>query len=488
MRLRTRLAVSVVAAAVPLAAMVVWARHDLTERRVAQVLQEFAVTRMESGGRARCEADPANFPPPPPRPARDPHAPPLPPPPPEVGPMPGTTGGLPGDEPRAMRTLFWAYDAELVSANPDAPPVEPELAAAARDGEDVPLRAIEVDGGRGFEALVRMAWADGPCAFVLVRRTGPEFGGGPLDGLVPGLIVAGGVLIAVLLASGPVVRRIRRLEAEVRRSAEARYDAPVSLEGDDEVADLARAFDDAAAQVRAHVADVEARERALRDFVANTTHDVMTPLTVLAGHLDALRPSVSDASEDATTALRDALAEVDYTTSLVANLAAAAKLEAGGRALELHPVDLVALVERVAARHRPLARAKDVELNEATPEIAVRMSGDVTLLEQAVGNIVQNAVRYNRAGGHVAIVLRGEESTGRFEIRIVDDGAGVEPSELRQMTQRGFRGSAARTRAETGRGLGLDITREVCERLDLELAFGLGSEGGLLVTVRGKTC
>ena len=483
MRLRTRLAVSVLAAALPLAVAVTWARHDLTRRRVEQVLREFAVTRMESGGRALCEAAPAAFPPPPPPPPRDPSAPPPPPPPPEVGPMPGAVRSSDAADPEETRTAYWAYDPTFVSANPAAPAVAPALTAALQGGDDVAVRRIALPRGPGFEALVRMPWDDGPCAYVLVQRTGPRVGGSATEALAPGLLVAGGVLVAVLLASGPVVRRIRRLETEVRRSAAARYDTPVTVDGDDEVADLARAFDEAAAAVREHVADVESREGALRDFVANTTHDVMTPLTVLAGHLDALRPAVAAGDDAARQALRDALTEVDYTTSLVANLAAAAKLDAGARGVATHDVDLVALVERVAARHRPLARARDVELNDATPPQPVTTRGDVTLLEQAVGNVVQNAVRYNRAGGHVALVLR--TAAGRFEIRVVDDGPGVPAAELPSLTRRGYRGSDARTRTESGRGLGLDITREVCERLGLELRFAEAAEGGLAVCVSG---
>ncbi len=486
MRLRTRLALSVVAAALPLAGASVWARRDLEQRRVAQVLREFAVTRMESGGRERCEADPEHFPP---RPGpgggpRGMDVPPPPPPPPELGgdverprrpPAPGPDDG----------TRFWAYGADLVSRNRDAPPVAEPLAAEIRGGADVALQRVADGEGSAWEALVRMPWSEGPGAFVLVRRRAPDADGEALAGLLTGVVVAGGVLVAVLFASGSVVRRIRRLESDVRRTAAVRYEQPVEVRGGDEVADLARAFNDAAAAVRAHLADVVRREETLRAFVANTTHDVMTPLTVLQGHLDALRHAVPPGDTDAAEALRDALREVDYTTSLVANLAAAAKLEAGPDAVLRRPVDLAALVERVAARHRPVARAQGVELNHAVPEERVVAEGDVTLLEQALGNVVQNAIRYNRAGGHVALVLRAPAS-GRFEIRVADDGVGVAAADLPRLTERGFRGTSARTRPSTGTGLGLDITRGVCDLHHIELSFEPGDPTGLVVTLRGE--
>jgi len=483
-RLRTRLALSVVAAALPLAAATVWARHDLERRRVAQVLREFAVATMDAGGRQRCEASPATFPPPPAAPARDPDAPPLPPPPPEIGPMPGTAGGSQPAAAEQVSTVFWAYGDDLESANPDAPVVVPALRDEIRSGADVAVRRLESTTARGHEALVRMRWSGGPASFVLVRRVGPDTTAGALELWWVGAVVAGGVLIAVLLASGPVVRRIRRLEASVRRSAADHYGTAVSVEGGDEVADLARAFDEAAAEVRSHLAEVERREETLRTFVANTTHDVMTPLTVLAGHLDALRSKVAADDQDARESLRDAFSEVDYTTSLVANLATAAKLAAGPKALSMHPFDLSALIERVVSRHRPVARAREVELNHAVPSDAVVTSGDVTLLEQAVGNVVQNAIRYGREGGHVAVVLRND-GADRFEIRVVDDGPGLSDEDLERLTQRGYRGSAARTRGGAGHGFGLDITRGVCARLELDLRFERPDQGGLTVTFRG---
>ncbi len=484
MRLRTRLALSVVAAALPLAAGTVWVRHDLEQRRVAGILREFAVATMEAGGRARCEAAPETFPPPPAAPARDPAAPPLPPPPPEVGPMPGTTGSPDRPAVPEVTTKYWAYAADFVSANPHAPPILTVLEDELRSGADVAVQRLEPPAESGHMALVRMPWTDGPAAYLLVRRSGPETGAGALELWWSGVLVSGGVLIAVLLASGPIVRRIRRLEASVRRSAADHYETSVLLEGSDEVADLARAFDEAAGEVRGHLAQVERREETLRTFVANTTHDVMTPLTVLAGHLDALRARIRSDDTEATESLRDALTEVDYTTSLVANLGTAAKLEAGPKALSLHAVDLNSLVERVAARHRPVARTRAIELNHAIPADPVFLEGDVTLLEQAVGNVVQNAIRYGERGGHVAFVLRAS-GRERFEIQITDDGPGLSDEDFERMTQRGYRGAAARTRGASGHGLGLDITRGVCGRMGLELAFERPAKGGLSVKIGG---
>ncbi|WP_245913706.1 ATP-binding protein [Nannocystis exedens] len=102
------------------------------------------------------------------------------------------------------------------------------------------------------------------------------------------------------------------------------------------------------------------------------------------------------------------------------------------------------------ARHRAAEEAlsgyAQVELDGAVPESPLRVDADVTLLEQAVGNVVYNAIRHNRAGGHVAVLLEGLAGD-RFRLRVVDDGPGVPADELARLVERGFRSDAAQAGA-----------------------------------------
>lgn len=124
----------------------------------------------------------------------------------------------------------------------------------------------------------------------------------------------------------------------------------------------------------------------------------------------------------------------------------------------------------------------------AVPETPVYVDGDVTLVEQAVSNIVGNAVRYNRPSGHVAVVLESSDAPPRFSLRITDDGPGVPDDELGHLAERHFRGPEARTRRPDGLGLGLDIARHVAERHRFALQFARSVYGGLEVTLRGPRC
>jgi signal transduction histidine kinase len=292
------------------------------------------------------------------------------------------------------------------------------------------------------------------------------------------------VVAAVLFAMGPVVRRIRRLTEAVRHSASTSYAEPILLGGNDEIGELGQAFDAAGRTIASQLEARRQREKALREFVANTTHDVMIPLTVLQGHLITLRDGATAEGRIDPSAIASAMDEAHYMASLVHNLATAARLEAVEAKLQPTSVDVGALVARVVARHAPIARERRVSLDSASPPSPVHAWADLTLLEQAVSNITYNAVRYNRLGGHVAIVLEAV-SPDRFSIRVIDDGPGIAPHELSKIVERGARGEAARTRAPEGQGLGLHIAYRAAQLHGYHLGLGPSEYGGLEAKLEG---
>ncbi|MEO0325782.1 MAG: HAMP domain-containing sensor histidine kinase, partial [Myxococcota bacterium] len=344
------------------------------------------------------------------------------------------------------------------------------------EGDDA-MVVIETPEGRRRLLAFRTA-DDGPCAVVLVEARVPR--PGLLQALVPTLLVTAVVIAIAFFAAGPIVRRIRRLTADVR--AARRGEAPLVPDPrGDEIGELSRAFAEDRAALAARMEELEQRDAALTAYIANTTHDVMLPLTVLQGHLMALRSRLDAHAETRTVEL--ALEESHYLASLVQNLSAAARLDAGLPETERRPVELGPLIERVVARHAPIAAQKQVELNHAAPSEALVVRGDLTLLEQAVSNLVHNAVRYNDAGGHVAVLLEGTRAG--FALTVVDDGPGVSEAALAQLTKRRFRSDEARSRHPSGQGLGLAITNDVAERHGFTVAFDGPEEGGLRARLTG---
>ena len=118
------------------------------------------------------------------------------------------------------------------------------------------------------------------------------------------------------------------------------------------------------------------------------------------------------------------------------------------------------------------------------PDPALVVPSDHTPLEQALSNLVDNAIRYNHAGGHVAVLL--DRAGDGFVLSVTDDGPGVTDAELAQLTTRWFRGSEARTRRPDGHGLGLAIVAESVKRLRLSLTFHRAGETGLRAEIRNR--
>ncbi|MDJ0523163.1 MAG: HAMP domain-containing sensor histidine kinase, partial [Planctomycetota bacterium] len=391
-----------------------------------------------------------------------------------------------GEEPAAESPWAWAYGPDLTSANSAAPTLPAAYAEAMRSGEAHVGGTFRHRGWDGYEVLVRMTWDTGPCAFVLLRSYGKRLPGLSRDLLWAGVVLCGVLLLAVLFAAGPLVRRVRRLEEEVRQAAAERYARPIEVTGDDEISALAGAFNDAGTQLRAHLETIEEREKSLRRFVANTTHDVMIPLTVLQGDLSRIRNDLdADRPVDRENVVQ-ALEEAHYMGSLMHNLSAVSKLEGGGYTVRTDPVDLNALVSRAAGRHLPMANARGIQLEYGVPEETLETIGDVTLLEQAVSNLIHNAVRYNEHGGHVAVILETPSGTPeRFFLTVVDDGPGIPDEELARLPERRFRGEMARQRHPGGLGLGLHIARDVARRHGFALSFRRSSYDGLEVELSG---
>jgi signal transduction histidine kinase len=469
----------------------------LARRSVEDALHTFATTHMSTGGREACERDPERFgglltrPPPEradrrrrPRPReRGPGRP-------AVAPERDAPDGRRGRErppptgmPRPPRHELWAYSRDFVSRNLLAPDFPAALRAELEAGEDTAGSPYEAGPQAGYQLAVRMAWIGGPCEIVLVRRFGGDDPGANTDLLWGALILCGVLLCAVLLVAGPIVRRIRRLTTQVRQSSARRYTTEVDEHGSDEITGLARAFNEAGRQLKTHLQTIEKRERTMRQFLGNTTHDVMLPLTVLQGHLSAMRKRLQRGDAVDADIVRYSLEEAQYMGSLIHNLSAVAKLEGGHHNVQRHPLDLVALVERATARQHTIASAREVELNHAVPENPVVVLGDVTLLEQAVSNLIHNAVRYNDEGGHVAVLL--ETRDGQFSLRILDDGPGIDEEQLARLPERRFRGEAARTRHPEGSGLGLHIAWDVARHHDFDLGFRRSEYGGLEAELSG---
>lgn len=278
-----------------------------------------------------------------------------------------------------------------------------------------------------------------------------------------GLALLVGVVL-VLVTALPLVRRIRGLANAMRRVVERDFHGSVSDGSDDELGELATAFDAASATARERLQRLEHRDALLRRALADLAHDLRTPLTTLQLSVSSLPAS------PAASAIRS---ELGFLEGMTRNFEA---LLGGDDEGELTPVALDTLVTRVQHRFAPLARDRGLAFDAALPDETLHARAESVALERALSNVVQNAIRF--ADGHVALLLFRDGDETRLEVR--DDGPGL--GDLAQRAaERGVRGDSPT--AAQGFGLGLAIAEAAARRFGGRLELFDGDEGGAVVAI-----
>lgn len=207
------------------------------------------------------------------------------------------------------------------------------------------------------------------------------------------------------------------------------------------------------------ITELRRTETVRRDFVANVSHDLRTPIASLKALVDTL---LAGALEDETVA-RDFLSrmevEVDDLARLVEELLELSRAES--RRIELHqiPADVGNLLRRVAARLRPHAEPKEITVSIDAPEDLPRGYLDPERIEQVLVNLMHNAIKFSPSGSDIR--LAAETRDGEIELSVTDAGPGIPPDELDRVFERFYK--TEKSRSDTGSGLGLAIARHLVQ-------------------------
>jgi signal transduction histidine kinase len=270
-------------------------------------------------------------------------------------------------------------------------------------------------------------------------------------------LIAGGLALALAVLAGYVgatlfARRLRRLERAAERIAAGAFDDPVVDHGDDEVGQLARAFE----RMRLRIATLD---RARGEFIANASHELRTPLFSLAGFLELLdEPGIDrDTREEFLAQMRE---QVVRLTKLATDLLDLSRLDAGRLSVVSETVDLPGLAAELAFEFRPRADATAHDLDVAYSEPAEARGDEQRVLQ--IGRIlVENALVHTPPG----TIVRLETATegGRAVLVVANDGPAIPLEAQRQVFERFFRLGERRA---SGSGLGLAIARELAEVMD----------------------
>jgi signal transduction histidine kinase len=463
MKLRARLLVTALLAAIPAAILLYWANESLRARDMRLMLDRFVKSQLTDDARERCEANPNWFlaGPRPDRPS------------PQQLAAPDADVLAPRAPTQELPFEFFAYDDGFLPLSTAGPRFPTEFRQALKSGSKVTVGPFVTSAGTGQQEAVLTGWFGSPCVALLFRMR-PV----PYQSTERGLMFLSLAILlfgVAMIAGAPIVSRLRKLGLEARHSASEEYRSGVTVDGRDEMSALAFAFNEAAADIRRRAADVKDREDSLRRYIASTSENVTTPLTALERRLAAIDRSDAPAGMQAEIAA--ALADAHSLAMRLQNLSVAATLRMTMDSPAVDTVDLGALIQRVIERQTGFARAAGVKVDFVPASGPIVALADAALLEQAVNNLVDNAIRYNRAGGQVVIAL-DRTHDGRFSLRVSDDGPGAPDDVIAKLNaNRRFRGDEGRTQRPGDLGLGLAIVREVADRFRIQWAFRRSAKG-----------
>lgn len=239
------------------------------------------------------------------------------------------------------------------------------------------------------------------------------------------------------------------------------------------------------------VSELEQVGQMRRDFVANVSHELKTPLTALLGFIETLRGAARDDAAARERFLGIMAREAERMNRLVADLLSLSRVESAERQRPTDRVAVVDLVEATLTALRPLAAAENVALEtERSGEGACDVPGDADQLQQVVTNLVENAIKYGASGGRVTVRVSRHERELAFrgpgiEIEVEDYGEGFDPFHIPRLTERFYRIDNHRSRAMGGTGLGLAIAKHIINRhrgrLKIESVPGQGTKFTVLL-------
>jgi signal transduction histidine kinase len=258
------------------------------------------------------------------------------------------------------------------------------------------------------------------------------------------------LLIARFLARG-MTQPLRDMAQAASRMSRGDYRQRVEVNSRDEVGRLAQAFNSMAGEM-------EGLERLRRELVANVSHELKTPISALRARLENLLDGVEEPN---AAVLQVMLQQSERLSRLVEQLLDLSRLESGDVPLDLEPVELAPLIQRVVAEVETSRPGNALEVKSQVSSNLPPVTADRERIHQVLFNLLDNAFRFTPSGGEVTV--GAVRDNGTCEVQVADTGPGIPHEQLGLVFERFYRVDPSRSRDDGGTGIGLAIARSVVE-------------------------
>jgi len=287
------------------------------------------------------------------------------------------------------------------------------------------------------------------------------------------LVVAVSVLVSRRLAS-PMVAIVKGVE-EIRGG---NLDARLDVHSEDEIGRVARAVNEMVDRLKIDIAQLKKLERVRSEFLGNVSHELRTPIFSLQGFLETLMNGAVDDPTVNRNFLQKAYSHAARLNTLLGDLITISQIESGEMKLSFRYFRVKEFLGSLVNDFKQIAERNDVKLDLDTRLPGeVDVYGDKERLAVALGNLIENAIKYNKQDGEVMISCQQED--GRVHVSVVDTGVGIGKEHLPRIFERFYRVDKNRSRDVGGTGLGLAIVKHIVEAhgstVEVESEVGKGS-------------
>jgi len=272
------------------------------------------------------------------------------------------------------------------------------------------------------------------------------------------LITVGIALALGMLAFLYLTNHLHKIVSTVRRFKEGDMAARAESKGD--FAELGETFNEMADQIVGNINELKSVEKLRRDLIANVSHDLRTPLAILGGYIETLRMKEDLSYEDRSRYLKIVHNSSENLSKLIDQLFEYSKLEAHEIVPEKEPFQISDLMHDVLMKFEVLASERNIKVELDSPHNLPLVFADISLVERAICNLLDNAIKYGKENGRVLVRL--EASMASVAINITDDGPGISLKDQSYIFERYQRGDRAGVRRK-GAGLGLAIVKKILE-------------------------
>lgn len=270
-----------------------------------------------------------------------------------------------------------------------------------------------------------------------------------------------GALLIGLFTIWYITRNLQDIIDTFRRFKEGDYNARITGKSKGDLVILADTFNDMADTISENIEELKSVEILRRELIANVSHDLRTPLAIMQGYIETMLMKQDNISkEDQQKYLGIVFDSSKKLSALVSQLFEYSKLEANEIKPQKEAFHLSDLAQDVFVKYQILSKEKNIDIQVDIPENLPMVFADIGLVERAIQNLMDNAIKFTPKDGKIQLQLR--ENNTRVEVRIIDSGPGIPKEEQAFIFER-YRKAINSNQQNKGAGLGLAIVKKILE-------------------------